>query len=49
MVEPPTTTYVVHGEPEASAALVARFRDELHWNAVAPRDGETVRIDRPPR
>ena len=47
MVDPPSTTYVVHGEPEASATLAQRFRDELHWNAVVPRDGETVRIDRP--
>jgi metallo-beta-lactamase family protein len=48
IVEPPSTTYLVHGEPEASATLAQRFRDELHWNAVVPRDGETVRIDRPP-
>jgi len=47
MAEPPTTTYVVHGEPEASRALVRRLRSELGWNAVAPRDGEVVRIDRP--
>ena len=46
MVEPPTTTYVVHGEPAASAELARRFRQELRWNAVVPRDGETVRIDR---
>lgn len=47
MVEPPTTTYVVHGEAAASAELARRFREELRWNAVVPRDGETVRIDRP--
>jgi metallo-beta-lactamase family protein len=46
MVEPPTTTYVVHGEPAASAELARRFQQELRWNAVVPRDGETVRIDR---
>ena len=49
IVEPPSTTYVVHGEPEASAALAQRLRHELQWNAVVPRDGETVRIDRPLR
>jgi metallo-beta-lactamase family protein len=49
MVEPPATTYVVHGEPEASAALAQRFRNDLGWNAIVPRDGETVRIDRPLR
>jgi metallo-beta-lactamase family protein len=46
MVEPPTTTYVVHGEAAASAELARRFRQELRWNAVVPRDGETVRIER---
>lgn len=45
MVEPPTTTFVVHGEPDASATLARRFRQELRWNAVVPRDGETVRIN----
>jgi metallo-beta-lactamase family protein len=47
MARPPTTTYIVHGEPEASAALLRRFRSQLGWNAVVPRFGETVRIDRP--
>ncbi len=46
MVDPPTTTYVVHGELDASQALARRIRAELGWNAVVPRDGETVRIDR---
>ena len=46
MAEAPTTTYVVHGEPEASRALVRRIRGDLGWNAVAPRHGEVVRIDR---
>lgn len=46
MVEPPMTTYVVHGEAAASAELARRFRQELRWNAVVPRDGETVRIER---
>jgi metallo-beta-lactamase family protein len=46
MPEPPATTYVVHGEREASETLARRFRRELGWNAVVPRDGETVRIDR---
>lgn len=46
MPEPPTTTYVVHGEPTASRTLMRRLRAELGWNAVVPRFGETVRIDR---
>jgi metallo-beta-lactamase family protein len=41
---PPTTAYVVHGEPDASAMFAARLRRDLEWNAVVPGDGERVRI-----
>ena len=41
----PDSCYVVHGEPDASAALAQRIRSELGWLAVAPQDGETVRLD----
>ena len=41
---PPTVAYVVHGEPDASAALATRLQRELQWNAVVPNDGERVRI-----
>jgi metallo-beta-lactamase family protein len=40
--EPPSACYVMHGEPEAAAALAARIRAELDWCAVVPRPGETV-------
>lgn len=46
MPDPPAATYVVHGEQAASQALALRIRGDLGWNAVVPRDGETVRIDR---
>ena len=39
---PPQTAYVVHGEPDASAALAARLRRDLQWNAVVPNDAERV-------
>ena len=42
--EPPETVYVVHGEPEASAALAARVRDELDTAVVVPRVGERVGV-----
>jgi metallo-beta-lactamase family protein len=42
---PPATAFVVHGEPESSAALAHRLRTELGWTAVVPRFGERVRID----
>jgi metallo-beta-lactamase family protein len=41
----PEACYVVHGEPEASAALVHRIGAELGWLAVAPRPGDRVRLD----
>ncbi len=40
---PPDTTYVVHGEPRAGAALRTRLH-ELGWTAVVPKDGERVLI-----
>lgn len=43
--EPPVMVYVVHGEPESSAALAARVRAELGWRAVVPRRGERVRLE----
>ncbi len=42
--EPPTTTYVVHGEPESAQALAARIADELDRAAVCPRPGERVLV-----
>jgi metallo-beta-lactamase family protein len=42
--EPPSTCFVVHGEPDASAALRDRIIDELGWNAVVPEPGERVLI-----
>jgi metallo-beta-lactamase family protein len=41
----PGTAYVVHGEPDSSAALVRRIRDDLGWNAVAPSYGGRVLLD----
>jgi metallo-beta-lactamase family protein len=40
----PKTVYVVHGEPESSAALCDRIERELGWCAVVPRSGERVLI-----
>lgn len=43
--EPPETVYLVHGEPDSSAALARRITAELGWQAVVPRRGEKVRLD----
>jgi metallo-beta-lactamase family protein len=45
MPTPPQTVYLVHGEPDASAALAARVRDALDCAVVTPRLGERVLAD----
>ncbi|MFD9890908.1 MBL fold metallo-hydrolase RNA specificity domain-containing protein [Amycolatopsis sp. NPDC059027] len=40
--EPPGTAYLVHGEPDGSAALAERLRAEHGLVAVVPRDRERV-------
>jgi metallo-beta-lactamase family protein len=40
----PATTYVVHGEPAAAAALRDRLDRDLGWTAVVPALGERVTI-----
>jgi metallo-beta-lactamase family protein len=42
---PPDTTYIVHGEPGASAALRDPIDKELGWVTVVPTFGERVRLD----
>lgn len=43
-VTAPRRTFVVHGEPEASAALAARIRSELGWKVAIPELGEVVSL-----
>ncbi|MBK5307153.1 MAG: MBL fold metallo-hydrolase [Frankiaceae bacterium] len=38
----PSSCFVTHGEPDASAALRERIEAELGWLAVVPRSGERV-------
>lgn len=42
--EPPETLFIVHGEPDASAALQRRIQDDLDWLAVVPHSNERVRL-----
>ncbi|MGD9999156.1 MAG: MBL fold metallo-hydrolase RNA specificity domain-containing protein, partial [Ilumatobacteraceae bacterium] len=42
--EPPETVYVVHGEPQASAALASEIRRELDWSATVPALGELIAL-----
>lgn len=42
---PPRVVFAVHGEMPATVALKSAIAERLGWNAVIPRDGETVRLD----
>ncbi|HEV7147986.1 MAG TPA: MBL fold metallo-hydrolase [Pedococcus sp.] len=42
MPEPPQTVYVVHGEPDSSAALADEVRASIDATVVVPRLGERV-------
>ena len=44
--EPPTTVFVVHGEPAASSSLADRIGSKLDLTAVAPEAGERVLVVR---
>lgn len=39
---PPHVTYLVHGEPQATAALAGAIRARYGWKVEIARDGETV-------
>ena len=41
---PPETTYVVHGEPEAAAALRDAITSRLGWRAAVAEDGQRVTL-----
>ncbi len=41
---PPKKTFIVHGEPDAQEALLAKIQAELGWEAVIPKQGETFEL-----
>ena len=41
---PPGITYIVHGEPEAAAALREAVVGTLGWRAEVARDGQRVTV-----
>ncbi|MBM3463353.1 MAG: hypothetical protein FJX76_14735 [Armatimonadetes bacterium] len=47
---PPKGIFVVHGEPDSATALVVRVREELGWDATAPRylDSVVLNFERAP-
>ncbi len=41
----PERTFLVHGEPEAAAALKKKIQDKLHWRVDIPKFGERFELD----
>ncbi len=41
----PEVTFLVHGEPGATAAMAGHIRNHLGWNVVVPAYGETFKLD----
>jgi metallo-beta-lactamase family protein len=42
---PPLKTFIVHGEPDASAALAEKIREKLKWDVVIPKFEEDFELD----
>ncbi len=42
---PPLKTFIVHGEPDASASLAEKIRTKLGWNAVIPKLNESFNLE----
>jgi len=42
---PPEKTFLVHGEPEASAALAEKIRSQFGWETVVPKHGESFELN----
>ncbi|MBN2331749.1 MAG: MBL fold metallo-hydrolase [Deltaproteobacteria bacterium] len=42
---PPQTTFIVHGEPEASMTLCNQLENQLGWSAMVPTMGEILDIN----
>jgi metallo-beta-lactamase family protein len=46
---PPQKTWLVHGEPEAAAALASTLQQQLGWEVGIAADGEGVILSGPGR
>jgi len=42
--KPPEQTFLVHGEPEAAAALAEKIRQQFGWNVVIPELGQSFEL-----
>lgn len=41
----PERVFLVHGEPDSSAALADKIREKFGWDVVAPQQGESFELD----
>jgi metallo-beta-lactamase family protein len=41
---PPAKTFIVHGEPDASASLAQKIRDAFGWEVIIPEYGESFEL-----
>lgn len=42
--EPPKKVFIVHGEPDSSAALETRIQSDLNFNCVVPKDNQVFTL-----
>jgi metallo-beta-lactamase family protein len=42
---PPEKTFLVHGEPKASASLAEKIRAQFGWEVIVPKFGESFELD----
>jgi len=43
--KPPEKTFIVHGEPDSSAALARRIREKFGWEVEVPGFGQSFELD----
>ena len=41
----PKATFLVHGEPEATAAMAEKIKSQLNWNVVIPELGQKYKLE----
>ena len=42
---PPAKTFIVHGEPDATASLAQKIRDTFGWEVIIPQYGESFELE----
>jgi metallo-beta-lactamase family protein len=42
--QPPKRTFIVHGEPPAQHALQAKIKEQLGWDTLIPKQGQSAEL-----